>query len=299
MSLPDLALLRPVWLVLLPALVLLGVVLRRRQAGLGDWNKVVDPAMMRALRALGRVDAQSAARRGLTALVAAGLIALALIGPAVERRDAAAFRNLDGVVFVLDASPSMLESERWPALQTMGRFGIAALGSRPAGLVVFGGDAYVATDMTGDTDQLGLTFSLIDGDTLPNPGSRPERGLELAARMLRDADVLAGDVVLISDGGGLGPAALEQAAAIAAQGARLSVVSAAPGDTVAVLARTGGGQVFDTDQTDDLAAFLRQSGRERLEQQDYPLLFWADYGRYVLLLALIPVLMLFRRRGLA
>lgn len=297
MSLDDLSLLRPLWLLAVPALIGLGLLLRRRRAGLGDWDRVVDPAMMQALRALGQVDDRSAARRGVAALIAAALITLALAGPAVERRDAAAFRNLDGVVFVLDASRSLLESERWPAMQTMGRFGISALGSRPAALVVFGGDAYVATDMTGDTGQLGLTFSLIDADTLPNPGSRPERGLELAAQILREADVLAGDVILLSDGGGFGPAAIEQAGLIAGQGARLSVVALERSAPVETLARTGGGQVFGLEQTDALAAFLRESGRERLEQQDYPLLFWADFGRWLLILALLPVLLMFRRRG--
>lgn len=297
MSIADLSLLRPLWLIVLPGLVVVALILRRRQVGIGDWNRVVDPALLAALRALGRVEDQAVGRRGTVALIAAGLITLALAGPAIERRDAAAFRNLDGVVFVLDASPSVTESDRWPALQAMGRFGIAALGSRPAGLIVFGGDAYVATDMTGDTPQLGLTFSLIDKDTVPNPGSRPERGLELAARMLRDADVLAGDVVLLSDGGGFGPGALEQAAAIAAQGARLSVVATLRSPEIETLAATGGGQVFDLDQTDDLAGFVRISGRERLEKQDYPLLFRADYGRYLLILALFVVLALFRRRG--
>lgn len=297
MNWDDLSLLRPLWLALIPALVVLGFFLRRRRAGLGDWDRVVDPALMQGLRALGRVDERSATRRGLVALSAAAIIVLALAGPAIERRDAAAFRNLDGVVFVLDASPSVVESDRWPALQTMGRFGIAALGSRPAGLIVYGGDAYVATDMTGDTRQLGLTFALIDASTVPNPGSRPERGLELAARMLQEAEILAGDVILLTDGGGTGPAALDQAARIAGHGARLSVVAPTPGAELEVLAQTGGGQVFDLNQTDALARYLQPSGRERLERQDYPLLFWADYGRWLLALALVPVLLLFRRKG--
>ncbi|PIL20769.1 hypothetical protein P775_07780, partial [Puniceibacterium antarcticum] len=214
--------------------------------------------------------------------------------------DAAAFRNLDGVVFVIDASPSMTGSARWPLLQTMGRFGVAALGSRPGALVVFAGDSYVASEMTGDLRQLGQTLLLIDGDTVPDMGSRPERALAQAAVMLREAKVLAGDVVLFSDGGGLGPEALVAAAALAEQGARLSVVSAeGPGPEVQALAATGRGRVFELNETEGFAAFLSEQARDRLEKQEYPLLFWSDYGRFLLLAALIPVLLLFRKKGLA
>ncbi|SNR67121.1 vWA domain-containing protein [Puniceibacterium sediminis] len=296
----DVSLLRPLWLIALPALVVLAVVMRRRRAGLGDWDRVLDPAMLRALRALGHVDEARSARRGLMALIAAGLVVVALAGPALERRDAAAFRNLDGVIFAIDASSSMVESPRWPALQTMGRFGISALGSRPAALLVFGGDSYVVSDMTGDLRQLGQTLSLIDAETVPDKGSRPERALAEAALILDEADVLAGDVVLFTDGGGLGQAAMAKAGELAARGARVSVVSLDdPGPEVQTLVATGQGRVFTLNETDAFAAFLAQDARDRLEKQDYPLLFWSDYGRFLLLVALIPVLLLFRRRGVA
>lgn len=292
----DVSLLRPLWLLLLPLLVAVALVLHRRRARLGDWEQVIDPQMLVALRMLGRVEEAGTGTRGLLALSAAGLIALALAGPAVERRDAAAFRNLDGVVLVLDASPSATESAHWTELQTMGRFGVAALQSRPAALIVYAGDAYLATDMTADTRQLGLTLSLVGTETVPDPGSRPELGLALAEQVLREAQVLAGDVILISDGVGVGPAALSAAAKVAARGARLSVVVPQVSPSAETLARTGGGQVFVSGQSEELAAFLGESGRERLEKQDYPLLFWADWGRYLLLPALLLVSLLFGRR---
>jgi Ca-activated chloride channel family protein len=223
---------------------------------------------------------------------------IALAGPAVERRDAVAFRNLDGVVFVLDASSSVVDSPRWPQMLTMGRFGIASLGSRPAGLVVYGGDAYVATDITGDVRQLGQTLSVVDRDTMPDPGSRPERGLALARRIQQEAEILAGDVIMMTDGAGLTPRAFAEAEAIAARGARLSVISLeAPTAGIETLVQIGGGRVFTLDQTDALSGWMRTSARERLEQQDYPLLFWSDYGRWLLVLVLIPAMLLFRRRA--
>ena len=295
---PHVTLLRPEWLLLLPLLAALGWWLYRRRGQLGGWERAANPALLQALAALGRVS-HSRGGTGLTAaLIAAAFGIVALSGPAQERRDAVSFRNLDGAVFVIDASPSVTGSDRWPQLQTMGRFGVSALGTRPGGLIVYAGDAYVASDLTRDLRQLGQTVSVIDAGTVPDKGSRPERGLALATQMLEDGQVLAGDVVLFTDGASLGPGTLAEAQAIAARGARLSVVSLnAPSAETETLSRIGNGRTFTLDQTDAFARFLSEDARTRLEAQDFPLLFQRDFGRYLLLLALLPLLLLFRRRA--
>ena len=296
MTLPDLMLMRPLWLLALPVLAVAAWWLCRRQGGIGDWTRVADPALLTAMAALGRIDRQAGRAPVLAAFAVAAITVLALSGPAVERRDAVSFRNLDGVLFVVDTSASVTQSARWPQMQTMGRFGLAGLGTRPGGLIVFAGDAYVATDMTGDIDQLGQTFSLIDAETVPDPGSRPQRALMLAAQLLEEAKVIAGDVVLLGDGAGLGPETLIAAERIAAQGARLSFVALeAPTPAMATHAGWADGQVFTLDQTDAFSDYLAEDARTRLEQQDLPLLFWHDLGRYLLALALLPMLFFFRR----
>lgn len=221
----EFTLLRPGWLLALPVLACAAWWLLTRRGGLGDWQKVSDPDLLRAMAALGRVDRASSRAPVLAMLAALVVTVLALSGPATERRETLSFRNLDGVLFVIDASASVTEDPRWPQMLAMGRFGLASLGTRPGGLIVYGGDAYLATDMTLDHLQLGQTLSLIDAATVPDPGSRPERALAMAARMLATAEIIAGDVILFTDGAALDAASLREAAAIAGQGARLSVVS--------------------------------------------------------------------------
>lgn len=293
---PDVTLLRPIWLLALPAIAAFGWWLLTRRGGLGDWQKAVDPTLLRAMSALGRVDTSTSRGPLLTMLAAVTLMILALTGPSIERREALSFRNLDGVLFVVDVSTSVTEDPRWAQMLTMGRFGLASLGTRPGGLIVYAGDAYVASDMTGDHLQLGQTLSLIDGETVPDGGSRPERALELAAQLMADADVLAGDVILFTDGEGLGSASLSAVARIAGQGARFSIVSMLePSPAMATHTAAGQGAVFTLEQTEALSGWVSEDARRRLEAQDYPLLFWKDLGRYLLLLALFPVLFLFRK----
>jgi len=293
----DIILLRPWWLVGLPVLALVGWWLLTRRGGLGDWQKASDPALLRAMAALGRIDTSSSRAPVLAMLASVTISVLALSGPAIERRDTVSFRNLDGVLFLIDTSASVTDDVRWPQMQAMARFGLASLGTRPGGLIVYAGDAYAAVDMTLDHLQLGQTLSLIDAKTVPDVGTRPARALKLAADMLREAQVIGGDVILFTDGDGLNAASLRQAEAIAGLGARLSVVSLnAPSAGIDTHAAAGAGRVFTLDQSDAFAAWINETARTRLEAQDYPLLFWKDIGRYLLLLALFPLLLLFRRQ---
>ena len=294
----DLTLLRPLWLLALPVVALVGVLLVRRRGAAGDWGRVADPALMAAMQALGRVEAPGRGAVPLAALATAALVALALTGPATERRDAVSFRNLDGVVFVLDASPSMTgDAAAWSRMQAAARFAVAGLGSRPAALVVFAGDAYAASELTADHLQLGQTLALVGPDTVPDPGSRPERGLALAREVLDEGAILAGDVLLLTDGAGLGPAALAEAGGIAERGARLSVIAPDPdAPAVATLAATGAGRTFAPGDAEGIAAFLTEDARTRLERQDWAMAFRADLGRWLLVPALLPALLLLRRR---
>ena len=293
----DVTLLRPLWLLALPVIVLVGWWLWSRRGSLGDWERATDPVLLRAMAALGRIERAPSRGPLLAALGAVGLAAIALSGPAIERRDTLSYRNLDGVLFLVDASESTFADPRRPQMLTMGRFGLSALGTRPGGLIVYGGDAYLATEMTHDHLQLGQTFSLIAPDIVPDKGSRPERALDLAADLLRNAKVIAGDVVMFSDGNGFGPSSLDAVARIAGQGARVSFVSYDPAPVLQSHAAVGKGRAFTLDDTEALGLWLSADARTRLERQDYPLLFWHDLGRYLLVLALVPLLFLFRREA--
>lgn len=299
MSWPEITLLRPWWLLALPGLAVVAWLLWQRRGSLGDWTRAADPALLQVMARLGHVDRVAEGNRFLLLLVAAaGLILLGLAGPAVERRDTLSFRNLDGVIFVVDVSKSVTEDPGWEQMLLTGRFGLSALGTRPGAIVVYAGDAYMASDLTMDHLQLGQTFSLIGPDTVPDWGSRPERALALAAERLSAARVLSGDVLLFTDGAGLGPASLTEVGRIAALGARVSLVGL-HGTTpeMETHARLGHGRAFAATEVDALGRFLSQDARTRLERQDFPLIFWRDLGRWLLLAAMLPVALLFRRRA--
>ena len=118
----------------------------------------------------------------------------------------------------------------------------------------------------------------------------------MAAAQLQTAGIVAGDVVLFSDGGGIGPAAIAAADRIADTGATLHVVGD-PNATsgLSTLARIASGRVYSPTEIDALAQVLAKTGRERMAVNDQARLFWKDYGRFLLILALFPVAQLCRR----
>ncbi|SMF51860.1 Ca-activated chloride channel family protein [Tistlia consotensis] len=306
-ELGGIALLRPAWLLALPAVALLALLSARRAGLLGGWDRAVDPALMAALRRLGRVVPGRGGHDWLPA-VAAALIALALSGPARETRDAPAFRNLDGIVLVLDLSRSVAESGYLPEALAAARLVAERSGARPLALVVYAGDAYLASAFTTDAEALGTTIAVLDGATVPDAGSRPDRALALAGRTLRQADIVAGDVVLVTDGGGLDEAARQEVGKIVAAGGRVSTLFVPPAPDPAggplpdrrqldALAALGEGLGGSVDHPLELAEALGGEQASRIAQNDLSALFWRDWGRYLLLAALLPALALFRRRA--
>ena len=307
MSLLDtLAVLRPWWLAAIPLVVALALRAAWRSAPLGDWAKAVDPGLMALLARRGAVLG-GRRQANLAAALAAGLIAVALTGPAVERPDATTFRNLDATVVVVDLSRSVAEGGRLKDVRQIAEGVAQAAGTRSVAVVVYAGDAYLAIPPTTDRDALASTLFALDGDTVPDRGTHPERGLALARRTLSEAGVIAGDVVLVTDGDGIGDAASREAAAIRAKGWALSgvFVPAGPGlpagspkpDRVALerLVSTGGGGFASLDAPGPVLDRVGASTAQHLAAGGYTVLAFTDLGRWLILLALVPALILFRR----
>ncbi|KAB7787135.1 VWA domain-containing protein [Methylorubrum populi] len=302
----SLTLLRPLWFLAIPVVALLALRAAWRSAPLGDWGKAVDPHLMALFARRGAVLG-GRRQANLAAALAAGILALALTGPAVERPEAATFRNLDATVIVLDLSRSVTEGGRFKEARQAAQAVAEAAGTRSLALIVYAGDAYTALSPTNDRESLATTLFALDADTVPDRGSHPERGLALARRTLAEANVVAADVVLISDGDGIGQAAEREAAAIREKGWQLHAlfVPAAkalpPGaprpDRAGLdrLAAAGGGRAADIDGAQAVLDRVGASTAQHLAAGGYGVLAFADFGRWLLLLALLPALLLFRR----
>ncbi|HEY8065954.1 MAG TPA: vWA domain-containing protein [Methylosinus sp.] len=296
----DVALLRPLWLLVLPGLALLLVATRRRDA-LGDWRRAVDPSLLAVI--LHRHAIVGAPRRDGPLLASVALIAVALCGPAMKTPGAEQFRNLDATLILLDVS----RGERLPQAVAAAQFLLERSGARQLGLVLYAGDAYLASPLTDDANSLESLLYAIDDTTVPDGGIRPDRALAFARRLLREARIVAADVALISDGEGLDPRAERLAASLAGEGRRLHTlfVSARigadaldPGRRAAMasLAAAGRGRAGDAAHPQEIAEDIAARGIAHVERGELRALEWRDYGRFLLLLAAAPLLLVLRGR---
>jgi Ca-activated chloride channel family protein len=239
--------LRPFWLLaLLPVALLSWRFYRLGRAG-GDWRQVCDPALLPYILVHGAGSAPT--RRASLLLGLGGVLAtLALAGPVWERLPTPAFRNDAALVIALDLSRIMEAADLKPSRLERARFKIAdILKQRKDGLtalLVYSGDAFTVTPLTDDAATIASQLPALTSDLMPAQGSRAERALALAGRLLKQAGLARGDVLLITNGGSLGKGA-EAAQALRGQGYRVSVLGAG-GEEGAPVPLAEGGFLQDT-----------------------------------------------------
>ncbi len=287
-------LLRPLWLLALPAIALLALAIWRRGPDAGGWQGVLPAPMRAGLAALGQLDAGGWWLRCLP-LLAAAVLGLGLAGPAVRRADAPVFAQSDAVILAIDMSPSIAQGQALQNAQAAAAGLLARLAGRPVGLILYAGEAYAVAAPTDDPATLETQIAVLDRDTMPDQGSRPAAAMALAAQML--AGLKRADLVLISDGGGMDQAALAEAARLRGAGVRISAltVTGDPPSDLAALRTATDGAVAPFDAPGPVVRGLAASGLDRdpaMQAMQY-----RDLGPWLAVLALILLLPQFRRQA--
>lgn len=308
-------LLRPLWLLALLPLLGFAYWLQRRRA-VGYWSEVIDADLVPVLRRLGMLQEGQGRGYALLPLIAAGVMILALSGPALLRRGAPEYRALDPLILLLDMSPSVVSGQK--SLTGLQYAAAAVLGlseGRPVGVLLYAGDAYLASAPTSDAHSLEGLIAVLAQDTMPVAGSRPDMALSMARDLFATVDpettpglvpgLVGADLVIVSDGGNIGPRALEEASRLKNDGARVWAVAlgqsaegAPPPDPAALerLSAAGGGAMRSEEDVPDLMARIETARSTKLARQVQGSSAYHDFGPWLLTLALLVLFPLFRRR---
>lgn len=243
--LADFHWLRPEWLLAIPLVVLVAVILGRGRLSSGNWQAVVDPALMPFV--LSRAPGRGRDYRWWLLALGGVLAALALAGPAWERMEQPVFRAEQALVIALDLSRSMDAQDLSPSRLARARLKILdILERRKSGqtaLVVYSSNAFTVTPLTTDTDTVAALVNSLSTDIMPSRGSHPIAAIQKGRQLLDQASVGYGEVLLISDGGS--SAAVEKAARdLRSAGYSLSVLGVGTADG-APIPRAAGGFVMD------------------------------------------------------
>ncbi len=217
--------LRPDWFWMLLPIALLLFRLWRQQLRSRSWQTVCDPQLLPYLL-LGRSQRRQNWPLHLI-FVAALLATIALAGPTWERLPQPLFRQNSALVILLDLSASMNAADLKPSRLVRARLKITdILRQRREGqtaLVAFAGEAFTVTPLTDDSKTIEALLDSLEPGLMPVFGSRPELAIKQGQRLLQQAGLAHGDLLLVTDDDQPNQA-LDAAERLQQSGYRLSVL---------------------------------------------------------------------------
>lgn len=199
----DFHFLRPWWLLALAALPLVWQALSRRGADAGAWRGAIDAHLLPHLLDTHATARASRLPRWLAAF--AWIFAcLALAGPAWQRLAQPLFENHAARVFVLELSQSMSAQDLKPSRYERARFKLDDMLARSGGmqtaLIAYAADAFVVAPLTDDVRTVTNLVDALDPSVMPANGNDTGHAIDLGVKLIRQAGLRGGEIVLLADG---------------------------------------------------------------------------------------------------
>ena len=312
--------LRPWWLLGLLALPLLAWALRRAARQRQGWRQVVDAHLLPHLLD-GEGDRQAMRPWGRwSALAALALALVAMAGPSLRQEAIPLWQARQPLVVALDLSFATLARDLPPSRLAQARAKLATLLRERSGgqvaLVAFAEDAYTVAPLTDDAGNVALFLDALAPDVMPADGHRADRAIAWSARLLRQGGFQRGRILVMTDRADAD--AFAEAARARASGYAVSVLGVGSprggvfespagmgnarldADALQRLASAGGGDYHAlVPGDDDLRALgvLAPAAGDAEAAQGEQRRSWRDDGYWLLPLALLLALPLFRRGG--
>jgi Ca-activated chloride channel family protein len=202
--LTDFHFIRPLWLLgLIPAALCFGV-LKKINHQTGNWEKVINPALLPYLMQNGLETNHYAKyfHRGLALCWL--LFCLSLAGPSWNQLPQPVHKEDSALVVVFDLSPSMLAEDIAPSRLVRARYKmIDILKARKQGhsaLVVYGGEAFAVSPLTEDSNTIVSLAPTLNPTLLPSYGSNTEDAIATALELVTNGGYQQADLLLITDG---------------------------------------------------------------------------------------------------
>ncbi len=295
---------RPLWLLTLLPLVLLGWRLFRQTSVTTAWSKVCDAHLLPYL-----IQTKGYSRRTFSMLllfVSILLMIVSLAGPTWSRLPVPTYQQIQPRVVVLDMSEAMLLNDLQPDRLSRAKFKLHDLfqhkDAGQFGLVVYTGEPFVVSPLTDDGQTIDALLSSLTADVMPVEGQELSSAIDQAHQLIVQAGFQQGHILVLTASS---PSRndIEAAKALAQAGVYTSIMPVTKTDTPAnplfqEFAQAGHGEVIPfSDTSTDLEQWLKTTqGNQQYTanlQNDMPI--WRDQGRWFLIPALFFLLPAFRR----
>lgn len=265
MNFADFHFLRSEWLILLPVLLALIYLFKKQILSSGNWHSLIEPDLIPYV--LSRHQLQENKYKWWLIFFTGMLVILSLSGPTWERIEQPAFRTDQSLVIALDLSRSMNAQDMNPNRITRGKLKILDILKKRQGaqvaLIVYSANAFTVTPLTTDSETIASLVGSLDTNIMPSRGSYPAAAIDKGLQLLKQASVVNGEILLITDGGS-SSAALTSATNLKNEGYSLSVLGVGTMEGAPIPKNDGG---FITDRNGQIAlARLDREGLSELAQ---------------------------------
>ena len=265
MNFADFHFLRSEWLILLPVLLALIYLFKKQILSSGNWHSLIEPDLIPYV--LSRHQLQENKYKWWLMFFTGMLVILSLAGPTWERIEQPAFRTDQSLVIALDLSRSMNAQDMNPNRITRGKLKILDILKKRQGaqvaLIVYSANAFTVTPLTTDSETIASLVGSLDTNIMPSRGSYPAAAIDKGLQLLKQASVVNGEILLITDGGS-SSAALTSATNLKNEGYSLSVLGVGTMEGAPIPENDGG---FITDRNGQIAlARLDREGLSELAQ---------------------------------
>ena len=156
----------------------------------GCWARLIEPPLRRFM-------ARDLSRPGLgqvwLCLGIAACLVVAMARPLIPLGTGTDYANMVGRVILIDADQEGIAERRI----AVDRF-LELSPDVPTSLVAVAGDAYMIVPFTTDAAQIDRYLRVLEPDAMPMPGLAVHSGLALGEKIIADAGVVAGQIVLIA-----------------------------------------------------------------------------------------------------
>ena len=265
MNFADFHFLRSEWLILLPVLLALIYLFKKQILSSGNWHSLIEPDLIPYV--LSRHQLQENKYKWWLIFFTGMLVIFSLSGPTWERIEQPAFRTDQSLVIALDLSRSMNAQDMNPNRITRGKLKILDILKKRQGaqvaLIVYSANAFTVTPLTTDSETIASLVGSLDTNIMPSRGSYPAAAIDKGLQLLKQASVVNGEILLITDGGS-SSAALTSASNLKNEGYSLSVLGVGTMEGAPIPENDGG---FITDRNGQIAlARLDREGLSELAQ---------------------------------
>lgn len=308
---PEVHLLRPLWLLALLPLLPLWVLLARQASRRRRWEDLIDPHLRDAVL----TNERNAGHRAPLFLLATGwlLLIVALAGPVWVLESRPVYRIEQARVLLLDLTAHMDQVEQGTKHLQRARFELMDLlrgvDEGQVALIGYSAEPFLIAPLTSDAGTVLEQVPFLAPDLLPVAGvGRTDLALDMAGALLQRSGAVQGDVILIAAALERPDLALAAGRRLRAAGHRLSVLAVAEepvqgqgqASGLAGLASAGGGLLvqagFDDADTRRLLALPGERKISRSGDRVATTGQWRDDG-YWLLLLVLPIAAVAFRRG--